>query len=62
MNMIFEEGEVPNDARKTLTKPLYNKGDQSEYDNHRNISLISVGSKLLSNMIFFRLRDVVDKV
>ena len=26
------------------------------------ISLVSVGSKLLSNMILFRLRDAVDKV
>ena len=22
INMIFEKGEVPNDSRKTLTKPL----------------------------------------
>ena len=26
------------------------------------ISLVSVGSKLLSNLILFRLRDAVDKV
>ena len=30
--------------------------------NYRGISLVSVGSKLLSNMILFRLRDAVDKV
>jgi len=29
MNMIFEKGEVPNDFRKTLIKPLYKKGDES---------------------------------
>ena len=29
MNMIFEKGEVPNDFRKTLIKPLYKKGDKS---------------------------------
>ena len=62
MNMIFEKGEVPNDFRKTLIKPLYKKGDKSECRNYRGISLVSVGSKLLSNMILFRLRDVVDKV
>ena len=55
MNMIFEKGE-------TLVKPLYKKGDKSEYFNYWSISLVSVGSKLLSNMILFRLRDVVDQV
>jgi hypothetical protein len=62
MNMIFEQGEVPNDFRKTLIKPLYKKGDKSECGNYRGISLVSVASKLLSNMILFRLRYAVDKV
>ena len=61
-NMIFEKGEVPNDFRKTLIKPLYKKGDKSECCNYQGISLVSVSSKLLSNMILFRLRDAVDKV
>ena len=30
MNMIFEKGEIPNDFRKTLTKPMYKKGEKSE--------------------------------
>ena len=62
MNMIFEKGEVPKDFRKTLIKPLYKKSDKSECRNYRGISLVSVGSKLLSNMILFRLRDAVDNV
>ena len=62
MNMIFEREEVPNDFRKTLTKPLYKEGDKSECRSYRGISLVSVGSKLLINMILFRLRDAVDKV
>ena len=62
MNMIFEKGEVPNDFRKTLIKPLYKKGDKSECRDYRGISLITVSSKFLSNMILFRLRDAVDRV
>ena len=27
MNILFEKGELPNDFRKTLVKPLYMKGD-----------------------------------
>ena len=37
MNMIFEKGEVPNDRRKTLIKPLYKKGDKSECGNYGGI-------------------------
>ena len=62
MNMVFEKGEVPNDFRETLIKPLYQKGDKSECRNYRSISLVSVGNKLLSNMIRFRQRDAEDKV
>ena len=39
-SMIFEKGEVPNDFRKTLIKPLYKNGDKSEYRNNRGISLV----------------------
>ena len=49
------------DVRKTLIKPLYKKGDKSKCHNYRGINLVSVGSKLLSDMILFRLRDAVDK-
>ena len=56
MNVIFEkEEEVPSYFRKTLIKTLYKKGDKSECDNYRGISLVSVGSKLLSNKILFKL-------
>ena len=60
--MIFEKAEVPNNFRKTLIKPLRKKGDRSECLNYRGISLVSVSSKLLSNIIRFRTRDAVDKV
>ena len=56
MNMIFEKGDLPNDFRVTLINPLYKKGDKSECHNYRGISLVSVGSKLLGNMILFGLR------
>ena len=59
MNMIFEKWEVPNDFKKTLIKPLYKKGNNSECSNYRGIGVVSVGSKLFSNMILFRLRDAV---
>ena len=49
MNMILEKGEVFNDFWIALIRPLYKKGDESECFNYRGISLVSIGSKLLSN-------------
>ena len=62
LNMIFEKGEVPKDFRITLIKPLNKKGDKSEFCNYQGISLVSMGSKLIRNMILFRLKDAVDTV
>ena len=61
LSMIFEKGEEPSNFRKTLIKPLYKKDDANEWGNYRGISQVSLGSKLLSLMILFRLRDTVDK-
>ena len=60
MNMIFEKREVLNDLRKTLLKPLYKKGDKSECRNCRGVSLVSVGSKLLSNQMFLRVSATIE--
>ena len=53
MNKIFEKGELPNGFRRNLIKLLYKNKDKSECRNYRGISLVSVGSKLLSNVILF---------
>ena len=51
MKMIFEKKEVLNDFKKSLSKSFYEKGDKTEIGNYRGISLVSVGSWLLSVMI-----------
>ena len=62
MNMIFEKGEVLNDFCETLIKPLCEKGDKSQWGNYLGISLVSIGNKLLSNLLLFGLRNAVGKV
>ena len=62
VRMIFEKGKVPSNFTKTLIKPLCKKGDKSKCGYKRGINLVSEGSKLLRNMILFRLRDTVDKL
>ena len=54
-NLILEKEGVPSNFRKTLIKLLFKIGDRSECGNYRGISLVSLGSKLLSIAILFRL-------
>jgi len=44
--------------RKILIKLMHKKGDKGDCGNYRGISRVSVGSKLLSNIILFRLKDL----
>jgi len=57
----LKKGEYPAILGK-LIKPLPKKGDKSERDKYRGISLVSIGSKFLSTMVLFRLRYDADKV
>jgi hypothetical protein len=54
LNFIFEKGEVQIDS-------LYKKGDKNECCNYQGISLGSLVSNLLNNLILFWVRDAVDK-
>ena len=46
-NMAFESGVVPEDWRSDAIVPLYKgKGERTEYNNYRGISLLSVAGKI----------------
>ena len=45
-----------------IIKPLYKKGDETEYGNYRAISLVSVCSRLISKITLFRPRESIHKV
>jgi len=60
--MIFGKGEVPSSFKEILIRPNCKRGLRSEYDNYRGIGLLFVGSRLLSVIMPFRLRNAVGKV
>ena len=59
-NMILEKGEVRSYFRETLTELFHKKNAKSKCDNYRGINRVSIGNKLLSIMILFKLRYAVD--
>ena len=60
MNMSFEK--VILGKLVLQLKPLYKEGDKKECGNHASIISVSVRIKLLSKIMFTKLRDARDKV
>ena len=60
---IWEQGDVPQDFRDALVINLYkNKGDTSNCNNYRGISLLSVAGKFLSKIMADRLVPLLERL
>ena len=57
---IWTEESVPSDWTKQLVVPIHKKGSQSDCDNFRGISLLSVPSKVFTKVISNRLKPRVE--
>ena len=57
------EGEVPQDMRDTKIVTLYkNKGDRSDCNNYRGISLLSIVGKIYARVLLERLHKLAERV
>ena len=61
---ILIEGDVPQKLKDASIIHLYKrKGNRSQCDNHRGISLLSIAGKILARVVLNRLTtEVIDKV
>jgi len=57
---IWTEGEIPNDWKCGLLVKLPKKGDTTNCDNWRGITLLSVPSKVLTRVLLNRIKEHVD--
>ena len=61
--LCWEEGAVPQDMRDATIVTLYkNKGDRSDCNNYRGISLLSIVGKVYARIILNRLQLLADRV
>ena len=59
----WELGSVPRDMRDSSINNLYkNKGDRSDRNNYRGISLLCIAGKLFARVALHRLRKLADRV
>ena len=59
---VWKEGSVPQEWKDALVVPIPKKGDLSQCDNLRGISLLDIGDKLFFKIIPQRLQTVAEKV
>ncbi len=59
----WEEGTVPQDMRDANIITLYkNKGDRSDCNNYRGISLLSIVGKVFARVVLYRLKVLAERV
>ena len=61
-NSIWKEQRVPEDWKKSLIVKVPKKGDLTQCDNYRGISLLSVPSKILCRILIDRVKSGVDEM
>ena len=59
---IWRHDTIPNDWTKGLIIKLLKKGDQSDCNNWRGITLLSVPSKILLRVLLNRIDDAIDEI
>ncbi|XP_063430487.1 uncharacterized protein LOC134712639 [Mytilus trossulus] len=59
---IWRHDTIPNDWAKGLIIKLLKKGDQSDCNNWRGITLLSVPSKILLRVLLNRIDDAIDEI
>ena len=60
-NTSFLTGIVPNKFKLARVIPVFKKGSETNLNNYRPISLLSIFDKLLENVMFNRLADFLEK-
>ena len=55
INSIWNKEEFPEEWKESITVPIYKKGDKTDCNNYRGITLLSNTYKILTNILLSRL-------
>ena len=62
INPIWSKDELPEEWKEFIIVPIYKKGDKTDCNNYRGISLLSATYKLLSNILLSRLTQYAKEI
>jgi hypothetical protein len=59
---IWNKEELPQQWKESIIVLIYKKGDKTDFNNYRGISLLSTAYKILSNILLARLTPYVNEI
>ena len=59
---IWEKEELPGEWKESIIVPIHNKGDKTDCNNYRGISLLSTTYNILSNILLSRLIPYAEEI
>jgi hypothetical protein len=59
INSIWNKEEMPDQWKESIIVPIHKKGDKTDFNNYREISLPSTSYKILSNILLSRLSPYI---
>ena len=59
---IWNKERMPEEWKESIIMPIYNKGDKTDCNNYRGISLLPTTYKILSNILLSRLSPYIEKI
>jgi hypothetical protein len=59
---IWSKEELPQQRKESVMLPIHKKGDKTDCNNYRGISLLSTAYKIVSNILLARLTPYVNEV
>jgi hypothetical protein len=62
INSVRNKEELPDQWKESVIVPVQKKGDKTDCNNYRGISLLSTSYKILSNILLSRLGPHIDEI
>ena len=62
LRQIQEEERIPEEWKETIIVPIHKRGDRDRRENYRGIAVGNVAYKILSNIIFGKIKPYIEKV
>jgi hypothetical protein len=59
---VWNKEELPQQWNESITVPIHKKGDETDRNNYRGISLLLTAYKILSNILLARLNPYVTEI
>jgi hypothetical protein len=60
--LIRNKEELPHQWKESIVVPIHKKGDKTDCNNYRGMSLLSTSNKILSNILPSRLIPYADEI